>query len=97
MTLLFSAHHARTASAAALAVGALLTGCGDSSKHASDGDTGAAAPATRVDLTRTPRLGDSTSAVAKPTGKSDAASGDTAGSRVKDSVKGRAAGKPTRP
>lgn len=81
---------------AALALGTLLAGCGDRSTHASDGDTGAAAPATKVDMSRTPRPGDSTPTVANPTGRRDAASGDTTGSRVLDSTKGRTAGKPMR-
>lgn len=92
------ARRARTMLAVAIvAGGALLAGCGDKSTHAQDGDTGAAAPATKIDLTRTPRLGDSTPAVANPTGKPDAMSADTMGSRVKDSTKGRGAGKPTSP
>ena len=74
-----------------------LVGCGDRSRHASDGDTGAAAPATKLDLTRTPRAGDSTPAMSNPAGAPNAASVETAGARARDSVKGRSARKPARP
>jgi hypothetical protein len=68
--------------AAALLLGAFATACGEKSKHATDGDTGAAAPATTVDMSATPRVGDSTTGVAKATGQAQI-SGDTTGSRVK--------------
>jgi hypothetical protein len=67
---------------AALLLSAFAVGCGDKSKHATDGDTGAAAPATTIDMSATPRVGDSTPAVAKATGQAQV-SGDTMGSRVK--------------
>ncbi|HEY2066208.1 MAG TPA: hypothetical protein VGG84_09645 [Gemmatimonadaceae bacterium] len=97
MITLSSARRARLLSTAVVLAAGSLAGCGDRSTHASDGDTGAAAPATKIDLTRTPRPGDSTPAVAKPAGGADAASGDTAGTRAKDSARARSAGKPTRP
>jgi hypothetical protein len=67
---------------AALLLGAFAMACGDKSKHATDGDTGAAAPATTIDMSATPRAGDSTAAVAKATGQPQV-SGDTTGSRAK--------------
>jgi hypothetical protein len=73
-----------------LAVGA----CGDKSKHATDGDTGAAAPATVRDMSATPNAGDSTAGVSNPTGRPSSA-GDTLGARARDSSKGAKAGSPT--
>lgn len=67
--------------------------CGDGSKHATDGDTGAAAPATVRDMSATPNAGDSTSGVANPTGQPGMA-GDTMGARMRDSSKGPNAGSP---
>jgi hypothetical protein len=91
-------HHARAMYVVALlSATALVGGCGDRSRHASDGDTGAAAPATKLDLTRTPRAGDSTPAMSNPAGTPNAASVDTASARARDSVKGRAARRPARP
>jgi hypothetical protein len=97
MTTLSSACRARALSAAVVLAAGSLAGCGDRSTHASDGDTGAAAPATKIDLTRTPRPGDSTPAVAKPAGGTGVASGDTGATRAKDSTRARSAAKPTRP
>ena len=68
-------------------------GCGDGSKHASDGDTGAAAPATVRDMSATPNAPDSTTGVANPTGQPNVA-GDTMSARVRDSSKGPNAGSP---
>ena len=45
-----------------------LAACGAGSKHAVDGDTGAAAPATTIDMSATPKAGDSTMGVAPATG-----------------------------
>jgi hypothetical protein len=64
------------------------------SQHKVNGDTGAAAPATVIDMSATPRAGDSTPAVANPTGRGDAASSDTMGSRAKDRTPGPRGGKP---
>ena len=67
--------------------------CGEGSKHATDGDTGAAAPATVRDMSATPNVGDSTAGVANPTGQ-PASAGDTMGARARDSSKGPNAGTP---
>ncbi len=67
--------------------------CGDGSKHATDGDTGAAAPATVRDMSATPNVGDSTTGVANPPGQ-PAMAGDTMGARARDSSKGPNAGSP---
>ena len=67
--------------------------CGDGSKHATDGDTGAAAPATVRDMSATPNAPDSTRGVANPSGQPNQA-GDTTGARVADSTKGPKAGTP---
>jgi hypothetical protein len=48
---------------ATLSVGA----CGERSKHAADGDTGAAAPATQRDMSATPALPDPTTSSATTT------------------------------
>ena len=68
--------------------------CGDGSKHATDGDTGAAAPATVRDMSATPSAPDSTAGVAKATGQ-PAMAGDTMGARARDASKGPNAGSPT--
>jgi len=68
--------------------------CTDKSKHATDGDTGAAAPATVRDMSATPRAGDSTAGVSNATGQPSSA-GDTLGARARDSSKGPNAGSPT--
>ena len=60
--------------------------CGDGSKHATEGDTGAAAPATVRDMSATPNAGDSTTGVANPSGQ-PAMAGDTMGARTRDSTK----------
>jgi len=67
--------------------------CGDKSKHATDGDTGAAAPATVRDMSATPNAPDSTAGVSNPTGQPSVA-GDTLSARARDSSKGRNAGSP---
>ena len=73
---------------------AAAAACGDGSKHATDGDTGAAAPATVRDMSATPNAPDSTTGVANPTGR-PAIAGDTMGARARDSSKGPNAGSPT--
>ena len=73
---------------------AVAGACGDGSKHATDGDTGAAAPATVRDMSATPNVGDSTTGVSNPTGQ-PAMAGDTMGARARDSSKGPTAGSPT--
>ena len=73
---------------------AVAGACTDKSKHATDGDTGAAAPATVRDMSATPNRGDSTAGVSNPTGQPSAA-GDTMGARARDSSKGPKAGSPT--
>jgi hypothetical protein len=83
------ARHAALLPVILFAVGA----CGDKSKHATDGDTGAAAPATVRDMSATPNVPDSTTGVANPTGQPSSA-GDTLGARMRDSSKGRNAGTP---
>jgi len=65
---------------------AAASACGDGSKHATDGDTGAAAPATVRDMSATPNAGDSTTGVANPTGQ-PASAGDTMGARMRDSTR----------
>jgi hypothetical protein len=78
----------------ALTLAATTTGaCGDKSKHATDGDTGAAAPATVKDMSATPQAGDSTTGVSNPTGQPSSA-GDTMGARAKDSTPGARGGSP---
>jgi hypothetical protein len=71
-------------------------GCGEKSQHASDGDTGAAAPATVRDMSATPNVPDSTTGVSNPTGQPSSA-GDTTGARARDSSKGPRAGSPVKP
>jgi hypothetical protein len=71
----------------------VLTACGDHSRHATDGDTGAAAPAAVRDMSATPMVGDSTPGVAKATGQPQT-SGDTMGARGKDPKPGPTGGKP---
>ena len=70
-----------------------VAACTDKSKHATDGDTGAAAPATVRDMSATPNAPDSTAGVSNPTGQPGAA-GDTLGARARDSSKGPNAGTP---
>ena len=85
-----------TALRAALALShaiAVAGACTDKSKHATDGDTGAAAPATVRDMSATPNAGDSTAGVSNATGKPSSA-GDTLGARARDSSKGSTAGTP---
>jgi hypothetical protein len=65
---------------------AAVSACGDGSKHATDGDTGAAAPATVRDMSATPNAGDSTTGVSNPTGQ-PAMAGDTMGARMRDSTR----------
>jgi hypothetical protein len=72
---------------------AAVGACGDKSKHATDGDTGAAAPATVRDMSATPNARDSTAGVSNPTGQPSVA-GDTTSARVRDSSKGSKAGSP---
>ena len=73
---------------------AAAAACGDGSKHATDGDTGAAAPATVRDMSATPNAPDSTAGVANPSGQPNMA-GDTTSARMSDSSKGPRAGSPT--
>ena len=93
-TNVFRARHAALLPVILFAVAA----CGDKSQHASDGDTGAAAPATVRDMSATPNARDSTAGVSNPTGQPSSA-GDTLGARARDSSKGPNAGSPagTRP
>jgi hypothetical protein len=88
-----NAHRARRVALIPMVLLVLPAACGDSSKHASDGDTGAAAPATVRDMSTTPRAPDSTTGVSNPTGQPGAA-GDTMGARARDSSKGPNAGSP---
>ena len=91
----FSARRrARFAAVLPMILLAAVGACGDGSKHASDGDTGAAAPATVRDMSSTPNAPDSTTGVANPTGQPNVA-GDTMSARVRDSSKGPNAGSPT--
>jgi hypothetical protein len=70
-----------------------VVACTDKSKHATDGDTGAAAPATVRDMSATPNARDSTAGVSNATGQPSSA-GDTLGARARDSSKGPNAGSP---
>jgi len=88
-----NAHRARRVALIPMVLLALPAACGDSSKHASDGDTGAAAPATVRDMSATPKAPDSTTGVSNPTGQPGAA-GDTMGARARDSSKRPNAGSP---
>ena len=72
---------------------AVAGACTDKSKHATDGDTGAAAPATVRDMSATPNAGDSTAGVSNATGQPSSA-GDTLSARARDSSKGSTAGAP---
>jgi hypothetical protein len=72
---------------------AVAGACGDGSKHATAGDTGAAAPATVRDMSATPNAPDSTAGVANPSGQPNQA-GDTTSARVRDSSTGPNAGSP---
>ena len=76
----------RPAAILATIVLAATAACGDGSKHATDGDTGAAAPATVRDMSATPNAGDSTAGVANPSGQ-PAMAGDTMGARQRDSTR----------
>ena len=62
-----------TTTIAALATAALLAACGASedarTQHATDGDTGAAAPATQQTLSPNPAMGDSTQGLQDRTGQ----------------------------
>jgi hypothetical protein len=89
--------HRRAMRAALLAtfLGAGAVAC-EPSKHASDGDTGAAAPATVPDLSATPGVPDSTTGISNPTG-APSTPGDTLGARGRDSSKGSSAGRPAGP
>ena len=83
----------RPAAILTIIVLAVAGACGDGSKHATDGDTGAAAPATVRDMSATPNAPDSTAGVASPTGQPNVA-GDTTSARVRDSSKGPNGGSP---
>jgi hypothetical protein len=76
-----------------LTLAATTGACGDKSKYAADGDTGAAAPATVRDMSATPQAGDSTKGVSNPTGQPISA-GDTSGARARDSSRGARGGSP---
>jgi hypothetical protein len=88
-----NALRARRAALIPMILLALPAACGEGSKHATDGDTGAAAPATVRDMSATPNAPDSTAGVANPTGQPNVA-GDTTSARVRDSSKGPNAGSP---
>ena len=93
----FASHRlARSAGILATILALGVVGCGEKSKHATDGDTGAAAPATTRDMSATPSVGDSTAGVSNPTGQ-PSSPGDTLGARARDSSKGPRAGTPVRP
>ena len=92
----FDTIRARQAMLVPMILLAAVGACGDKSKHATDGDTGAAAPATVRDMSATPNVGDSTTGVANPTGQPNVA-GDTMGARARDSSKGPNAGAPAGP
>jgi hypothetical protein len=96
MTTFASHSLARGAAILTTMLAAGVIGCGEKSQHASDGDTGAAAPATVRDMSATPNVGDSTTGVSNPTGRPGMA-GDTMGARARDSSKGPQAGSPVRP
>lgn len=83
----------RDSTLSALLCIAALGACTDQSRHATDGDSGAAAPATVIDMSATPRAGDSTAGVAAPTGRPQAA-GDTMGGRGVDPKRRPNAGSP---
>jgi ABC-type oligopeptide transport system substrate-binding subunit len=58
----------RSIAVAALVLATLsLSACGEKSKHAADGDTGAAAPATQRDMSATPATPDPTTTSATTT------------------------------
>ncbi len=63
-----------------LAVWAGAGACKQPGKYAGDKDTGAAAPATKIDMSETKRAGDSTTGIATPVAGGTAA-GDSAGRR----------------
>ncbi len=92
MTRTYASRAGRAALITVLVLAA-VGACGDKSKHATDGDTGAAAPATVRDMSATPNAPDSTAGVSNPTGQPNVA-GDTMGARARDSSKGPKAGSP---
>lgn len=59
-----------------------ISACGEKSKHAADGDTGAAAPATQRDMSATPGAPDSTTASGATTSQPKT-TGDTVTRRSK--------------
>jgi hypothetical protein len=70
-------HACRHIAAPTLVFAALfLSACGERSKHAADGDTGAAAPATQRDMSATPAAPDPTTTSATTTSQ-PTTSGDT--------------------
>jgi hypothetical protein len=78
----------------ALLACAVLGACTDRKRYANDADTGAAAPATKRDMSETEKAPDSTAGVSRMTGKPGIA-GDTSGrTRTDQSPAGRAKGKP---
>jgi hypothetical protein len=81
------------AGSAIIILGTLATAAcgGTKGQHAVDADTGAAAPSTVRDMSATPGVPDSTPGVAAATGRPDAASSDTMGTR------GKAGGKAVKP
>jgi len=96
MTTFASHRLARGAAILTIMLAACVIGCGEKSQHASDGDTGAAAPATVRDMSATPNVPDSTTGVSNPTGQ-PGMPGDTMGARARDSSKGPKAGSPVKP
>ena len=96
MTTFASHRLARGAAILTTMLVAGVIGCGEKSQHASDGDTGAAAPATVRDMSATPNVPDSTTGVSNPTGQ-PGMPGDTMGARARDSSKGPKAGSPVKP
>jgi hypothetical protein len=82
----------RFALAAAIAMISLAAACGGG-EHKTDGDTGAAAPATVRDMSATPQAGDSTAGVANPTGQPNVA-GDTMQARATDPTRSPAGAAP---
>jgi hypothetical protein len=68
----------RSIATAALVLATLcISACGEKSKHAADGDTGAAAPATQRDMSATPAAPDPTTSSAATTSQ-PMTTGDTA-------------------
>ena len=83
----------RAAAVTTMALAAMAGACGEGSRHATDGDTGAAAPATVKDMSATPQVGDSTAGVANATGQ-PMTPGDTQGARARDRTPGARGGSP---